>query len=72
MAFDEPKARLEKIFLSPPHMGSEELHFIKEAFESNYIALLGPMGMPLSRSLLKRWGLLTRWLCPAGQLICPG
>ena len=32
-----------RIFLSPPHMGGEELIFIKEAFESNYIAPLGPM-----------------------------
>ena len=31
-----------KIFLSPPHMGSEELRFVHEAFESNYIAPLGP------------------------------
>ena len=33
----------ERIFLSPPHMGGEELSFIKEAFDSNYIAPLGPM-----------------------------
>lgn len=33
---------LKRIFLSPPHMGGEELEFINEAFESNYIALLGP------------------------------
>jgi dTDP-4-amino-4,6-dideoxygalactose transaminase len=32
-----------RIFLSPPHMGGEELKFIQEAFESNYIAPLGPM-----------------------------
>jgi len=32
---------LERIFLSPPHMGGEEMNFIKEAFESNYIAPLG-------------------------------
>ena len=32
-----------RIFLSPPHMGGEELEFINEAFESNYIAPLGPM-----------------------------
>ena len=31
-----------RIFLSPPHMGGDELEFIKEAFESNYIAPLGP------------------------------
>jgi len=34
--------RPERIFLSPPHMGGEELRFIQEAFESNYIAPLGP------------------------------
>jgi len=36
------KTRTERIFLSPPHMGGEEMRFIKEAFESNYIAPLGP------------------------------
>ncbi len=32
----------ERIYLSPPHMGGEELKFIHEAFESNWIAPLGP------------------------------
>jgi len=32
----------KRIYLSPPHMGGEELHFVKEAFESNYIAPVGP------------------------------
>jgi len=32
----------KRIFLSPPHMGGEEMTFIKEAFASNYIAPLGP------------------------------
>ncbi len=32
----------ERIYLSPPHMGGEELKFIREAFESNWIAPLGP------------------------------
>jgi dTDP-4-amino-4,6-dideoxygalactose transaminase len=31
-----------RLFLSPPHMGEKELKFVKEAFESNYIAPLGP------------------------------
>lgn len=35
-------SRAKRIFLSPPHMGGEELGFIREAFESNYIAPLGP------------------------------
>ena len=30
-------------FFSPPHLGTEELHFVHQAFESNYIAPLGPM-----------------------------
>jgi dTDP-4-amino-4,6-dideoxygalactose transaminase len=33
----------ERLFLSPPHMSGAELDFIQEAFESNYIAPLGPM-----------------------------
>ena len=33
----------KRIFLSPPHMSGEELRFIRDAFESNYIAPLGPM-----------------------------
>lgn len=32
-----------RIFLSPPHMSGEELSFVREAFDSNYIAPLGPM-----------------------------
>jgi UDP-N-acetylbacillosamine transaminase len=32
-----------RIFLSPPHMSGREQLYIAEAFESNYIAPLGPM-----------------------------
>jgi len=35
--------KLQRLFLSPPHMGSAELNLIEEAFSSNYIAPLGPM-----------------------------
>ena len=38
--FDTSSPRL---FLSPPHMGGEELGLIQEAFKTNYIAPLGPM-----------------------------
>ncbi len=31
-----------KLWLSPPHMGGEELELVKEAFASNWIAPLGP------------------------------
>ncbi len=33
----------KRIFLSPPHMGGEELEFVREASESNHVAPLGPM-----------------------------
>ncbi len=36
-------SKLKRIFLSPPHMSGEEMRFVKEVFESNYIAPLGPM-----------------------------
>lgn len=32
----------ERIFLSAPHMGGEEINFIKHAFDENWIAPLGP------------------------------
>ena len=32
----------KRIFLSPPHMGGQELELVQEAFASNYIAPLGP------------------------------
>jgi dTDP-4-amino-4,6-dideoxygalactose transaminase len=31
-----------RVFLSPPHMGGEEILFVQDAFKSNYIAPLGP------------------------------
>ncbi len=31
----------DRIFLSPPHMGETEMKYIKEAFNSNYIAPIG-------------------------------
>lgn len=33
----------KRLFLSPPHMSGKELDFIKEAYDSNWIAPLGPM-----------------------------
>ncbi|MCK6611971.1 MAG: aminotransferase class I/II-fold pyridoxal phosphate-dependent enzyme [Bacteroidia bacterium] len=32
----------EKIWLSSPHMGGQEIEFVKDAFETNWIAPLGP------------------------------
>lgn len=38
----QPSVLPGRIFLSPPHMGGEEMRYIQKAFESNYIAPLGP------------------------------
>jgi pyridoxal phosphate-dependent aminotransferase EpsN len=32
----------DKIYLSPPHMGGREIEYIQEAFDTNWIAPLGP------------------------------
>lgn len=32
----------EKIWLSPPHMGGEEITFVREAFDTNWISPVGP------------------------------
>jgi dTDP-4-amino-4,6-dideoxygalactose transaminase len=32
----------EKIWLSSPHMGGKEQEFVKEAFDTNWVAPLGP------------------------------
>ena len=32
----------KKIYLSSPHMGGEEMRYIQEAFDTNWIAPLGP------------------------------
>lgn len=32
----------ERIYLSPPHMGGEEIKYVKEAFDTNWIAPVGP------------------------------
>ena len=36
------KEQKKRIWLSPPHMGGKEQEFVKEAFDSNWIAPLGP------------------------------
>ena len=33
---------MERIYLSPPHMGGNEMKYIQEAFDTNFIAPLGP------------------------------
>ena len=32
----------ERIYISPPHMSGDEINYVKEAFDSNWIAPMGP------------------------------
>jgi pyridoxal phosphate-dependent aminotransferase EpsN len=38
----EKMTKRDKIYLSPPHMGGREIEYIREAFDTNWIAPLGP------------------------------
>ena len=46
-----------RLFLSPPHMGGDEIRFVREAFESNYIAPLGPMVDAFEREFAQYTGI---------------
>ncbi|MGH8020012.1 MAG: DegT/DnrJ/EryC1/StrS family aminotransferase [Opitutaceae bacterium] len=37
-----PGTRYKRVFLSPPHLGEDEWRFVREAFETNWIAPIGP------------------------------
>ncbi len=43
--------RKNRIYLSPPHMGGNELKYIQDAFESNWIAPLGPQVDALEKQI---------------------
>jgi pyridoxal phosphate-dependent aminotransferase EpsN len=44
----------KRIYLSPPHMGDKELDYIKAAFDSNWIAPLGPNVDGFEKELAKK------------------
>lgn len=45
-----------RIYLSPPHMGGQELELIREAFATNWVAPLGPHVDAFERELCQRVG----------------
>ncbi|MDM8549939.1 DegT/DnrJ/EryC1/StrS family aminotransferase [Desulfobacterales bacterium HSG2] len=50
-------SKKSRIFLSPPHMGGEEIHFVQEAFDSNYIAPLGPQVDAFEKEFSEKTGI---------------
>ena len=47
----------KRIFLSPPHMSGQDRVFVQAAFDSNYIAPLGPMVDAFEREFAERVGI---------------
>jgi pyridoxal phosphate-dependent aminotransferase EpsN len=56
MSFQQA-ATAKRIYLSPPHLGSDELELVKEAFLSNWIAPLGPHVDAFERELAATVGI---------------
>lgn len=54
-----------RIFLSPPHMGGEELEMVLEAFDSNYIAPAGPHITAFEREMEEYLGIAGHGHCVA-------
>ena len=42
---------MKRIYLSPPHISGKELEFVRDAFESNWIAPLWPHVDALEREV---------------------
>lgn len=53
----EPPAARPRIFLSPPHMSGMEQEYIRRAFQSNFIAPLGPMVDAFEREFSEATGI---------------
>lgn len=47
---------MKKVFLSPPHMGEAERELLLEAFDSNWVAPLGPQVDAFEQEMAKRLG----------------
>jgi hypothetical protein len=47
---------MDRIYLSPPHMGGEERRFVQEAFASNWIAPIGPHVDSFEQEFSRRLG----------------
>lgn len=56
MSTTSKKTQSERIFLSAPHMSGRELEYIRQAFESNYIAPVGPQLNQFEKKFLETTG----------------
>ena len=47
----------KRIFLSPPHMSGQELKYVRDAYDTNYIAPLGPHVDAFEKEFVKKIGI---------------
>ena len=52
MNSDQPR----RIYLSPPHMGGDEIRFIHEAFDQNWISPVGPQIAAFEKAMCEKTG----------------
>src|SRR5512145_1301485 len=52
-----PSSMANRIYLSPPHLGDDERKLVADAFDSNWIAPLGPHVDAFERELAERTGI---------------
>ena len=57
---------MSRLYLSPPHMGGDERRLLADAFDSNWIAPLGPHVDAFEREFAGRSACRTRRRSPAG------
>ena len=64
-------SKSKRIFLSPPHIGGVEMRFVKEAFDSNYIAPVGPMVDAFEREFAEKVGISHALAVSSGTAAMP-
>lgn len=59
-----------RVWLSPPHMGGEEVGYVEQAFESNWIAPLGPHVDAFERECAAHAGVSSALALSSGTAAC--
>ena len=59
-----------RVWLSSPHLGGLEQAYVQEAFDTNWVAPLGPNVDAFEASLPPTWARATPWRCRPGRPRC--
>ena len=71
---EEPKMEFQafknKIWLSSPTMHGEELKYVIEAYETNWMSTVGANINEIERIVCESWAAAMQWLYPQAQRLC--